>query len=97
MGERRRKGGLAMRLTSSSDSITTTFWHNFDGPFYSNNGTYDINGIYLSAIFGTFVHSVSYRNACTCTLSTKYGMVNLCVNNGSFVNQFWHMCALRYL
>ena len=52
------------------------------------------NGIYLSAIFGRFVYSVAYRN--TCTFSTKNGMVNLCANNGSFVNHSWHICALCY-
>ena len=49
---------------------------------------------HLWTIFGTFVHSVTYRN--TCTPSTKYGMVNLCANImahlwtifGTFVHSF---------
>jgi len=30
-------------------------------------------------------------------LSTKYAMVNLCANSGSFVYYFWHICALIVL
>ena len=65
------------------------------GLIYSNNGTSSTLPLCLSAIFGTFLHSVTHWNACT--LSTKYGMVNLCVNNGSFVYHFWHICALSYV
>ena len=50
---------------------------------------------FLWSIFGTFVYSVTYGNSRA--FSTKYGMVNVCANNGSFVIHFWHIRVLSYL
>jgi len=70
-------------------------WHNFVGPFLSNNGTHGTQPLLiyivlshfkfqLCTIIGTFTYSVAYRNSCT--FSRK--LVNQCASNGSFLCQF---------
>ena len=77
--------------------VHVPFWHNFDGPFYSNNGTYSTLPL-MAYIYLPFLADLCTQLPIgTRTFSTKNGMVNLCANNGSFVNHSWHICALRYL
>ena len=66
------------------------FWYNFNGPFFQRiaHSEYSaVNGTYISAIFGTFVHLVTYWKVC--------GIPFKHILHKTVFNHFWLMWCTK--